>query len=206
MQRLIRTAISLASFLALVPLAEAQIDFTPTVTQYTSEGAQYSSVRFKDDKRRVNIVLPRLWSCSGDAAKLQITPPNQSFAEGVIQAVPTKDFLRFDEVALKGLEQQVLATLPPGSQGAALVTQRENPIILNQNLSYEFVVSYQTLGRTFQRNVIFVNCPGQQLIFRFSAPKEVFAPLNAAFRQSLYSWEWKEPAVSAGAGTFTASK
>jgi hypothetical protein len=206
MQRSLRNAISVASVLAFGAVAEAQIDFTPTITHYTSEGAEYSSVQFKDDKRRVSLILPRLWSCSGDASKLQIVPPNQSFAEGIIQAVPTKEVLRFDETALKNLQQQVLATLPPGSQGATLVSQQENPVLLNQNLSYEFVVSYQNLGRTFQRNVIFVNCPGQQLIFRFSAPKDIYAPLYAAFRQSLYSWEWKDSALPTAAGPVTASK
>jgi hypothetical protein len=206
MQKRIRIVISLASFFALAPLAEAQIDFTPTVSKYISEGAEYSSVDFKDDKRKVSIVLPRLWSCSGDASKLRILPPNQNLAEGIIQAFPTKVGARLDEGALKSLEQQVLATLPTGSQDAILVSQQENPIILNQNLSYEFVISYQTLGRTFQRSVIFVNCPGQQLIFRFSAPKEVFASLNAAFRQSLYSWQWKEPALPVSGEPVTASK
>jgi hypothetical protein len=182
----------LAGFVA-VTAAKAGIDFTPTVNRYVSEGAEYSSVSFKDDARGVSITLPRLWTCRGDASRLQLTPPDQNFAEGVIQAAPTKGLLRFDEATVKTFEQQVLGTLPVGSQGATVVSQRENPVIIDGNPSYEFVVAYQTLGQSFQRSVIFVNCPGQQLIFRFSAPKAVFENLNRSFRQSLYSWQWLGP-------------
>jgi hypothetical protein len=181
----------LTGFVAVT--AQAGLDFTPTVNRYMSQGAEYSSVSFKDDARGVSITLPRLWTCRGDASRLQLTPPDQNFAEGIIQAVPTKGVLRFDEATVKTSEQQVLGTLPTGSQGATVVSQLENPVVIDGNLSYEFVVAYQTLGQSFQRSVIFVNCPGQQLIFRFSAPKAVFENLNRLFRQSLYSWQWLEP-------------
>jgi hypothetical protein len=162
-----------------------------------SEGAEYSSVTFKDDERKITLTLPRRWACHGDASGLQLTPPDQSFTEGVIQAVPTKKILRFDEATLKALEKQAIDTLPPGSQGASVVGRQENAVILDQNLSYEFVLSYQTLGQTFQRSVIFVNCPTQRLMFRFSAPKPVFENLNKAFRGAIYSWQWiQRPATA----------
>jgi hypothetical protein len=192
-----RRAFVLPAVLAVISTAQATIDFTPTVNRYQSEGAEYSSVSFKDDKRSVSIVLPRQWSCRGDSSRLQVTPPNQNLAEGVLQSVPTKGVLRFDEATVKTLEQQVLATLPAGTQGATVVSRQENTIMLNQNVSYEFVVSYQTLGQIFYRSVIFVNCPDQQLVFRFSAPKAVFDNLNRAFHQSLYSWQWTEPSPNA---------
>jgi len=140
--------------------------------------------------------VPRLWSCRGDALRLGFTPPDQSLAEGIVQAAPAKGGQLFDEPAVKTLEAQVLGTLPAGSQGAIVISKVENPVILYQNLSYEFVVSYQTLGQSFQRSVIFVNCPDKQLIFTFSAPKPVFDNLNKAFRRSIYSWQWSEPAAT----------
>jgi hypothetical protein len=182
---------------AMAAQASAGIDFTPTVTRYSNEGAEFTNVSFKDDKRTISVILPRLWTCHGDASRLQITPPDQSFAEGIIQAIPTKGVLPFNEANLKALEQQALATLPPGSQGVSLVSQQESPVGLNQGQSYEFVVSYQTLGKTFQRSVIFVSCPDQQLVFRFTAPKSEFDKLNRSFRQTIYSWQWTEPASSA---------
>lgn len=104
--------------------------------------------------------------------------------------------MQFDEATLKMLEHQVLSTLPVGSQGITMVSRQENTILLDHNLSYEFVVSYKTLGQTFSRSVIFVNCPDQQLVFRFSAPKAAFDNLNSAFRQSLCSWQWTDATPS----------
>jgi hypothetical protein len=189
----------LIGFIVLGTPLQGSIDFTPTTNRYMSEGAEYSSVSFKDAERTVSLILPRQWTCRGDASHLQVAPPNQSFAEGVIQAVPTKQNLPFDEATLKALEKQAIDTLPPGSQGASVVRRQENAVILDRNLSYEFVVSYQTLGQTFLRSVIFVNCPTHQLIFRFSAPKTVFENLNKTFRGSICSWEWidKPTAVAA---------
>jgi hypothetical protein len=181
--------------------ANAAIDFTPTVTPYVSEGAEYATVSFKDDKRSVSMTLPRQWSCRGDGSHLQFTPPKESLAEGAIQAVPTKGMLRFDEATVKSLEQQVLATLPPGSQAGTIVSAQENPVVIYQNLSYEFVLSYKALGQLFQRSVIVVSCPDQILIFKFSAPKAAFDALNRSFRQSVCSWEWTEPAALVGPKT-----
>jgi hypothetical protein len=169
------------------------IDFTPTVNRYFNEGAEFSNVSLKDDKRTVSLTLPRLWTCRGDVSRLQLTPPDQSLADGIVQEIPAKGVVPFNEANLKALQEQVLNSVPPGSQGVTLVSQQENPVILDQNLSYEFVVSYQTLGKSFLRSVVFVNCPERQLVFRFSAPKGEFDKLNRSFRQTIYSWQWTEP-------------
>ena len=195
MQSAFRKAL-IPTLVGLAATARAAIDFTPTVNQYQSEGALYSSATFKDEKRSVSIIMPRSWTCHGDSSRLQMAPPQQTLAEGVLQSVPTKTPLRFDAATVTSLEQQVLTTLPPESRSATIVSQQENPVILNQNLSYEFVVSYQALGQTFLRSVILVSCPDQALIFKFTAPKTTFDALNRSFRQSLCSWQWIEPAAS----------
>ena len=169
-----------------------QIDFSPTINRYTSEGAEYANATFKDGKRTVSIAVPRTWSCRGDASQLQFIPPNEAYADGIIQSVPVKGVIRFDEATVNSLAQQVLSMVPSGSQGVALVSQQENPVIINGNPSYEFVVSYQTLGKTFLRSVIVVACPDEQLVFRLTAPKSAFENLNRSFRQSIYSWQWIE--------------
>lgn len=191
------TSIALIFLLAIAAKTRAEIDFTPTANRYHSEGAEHSSITFKEDKRTISMEVPRLWSCRGDASRLQFMPPDQSFAEGVVEAAPAKAARPFDELTVKALEAQVVGALPPGSQGATVISRLENPVILYQNLSYEIVVSYQALGQSFQRSVIFVNCPDKQLVFRFSAPKTVFESLNKAFRRSIYSWESTEPAGTA---------
>lgn len=192
----LRLTIALFSLLFFLPGTKAEINFTPTVKQYFSEGAEYSSVSFTDDKRTISMEVPRKWSCRGDASRVQFMPPDQTFAEGVVQATPPMRTAAFDEAGVKALEEQVLKSLPSGSQGT-VVNRQENPVILNQNLSYEIVVSYQTLGQWFKRSVIFVNCPDVQLVFRFTAPKAAFENLNNAFRRSIYSWQWTETAATA---------
>jgi hypothetical protein len=186
----------LITLIAFSATGRAAIDFTPTVTSYVSEGAEYANVTFKEDQRKITVTLPRLWTCRGDASRLQFFPPGENFVEGSVQAAPMKGILRFDEPTVKSFEQQVLATAPAGSQRVTLVRQQENPIILNGNLSYEFVISYETVGQVFSRSVIIVACPDQQLIVKFTAPKSVFDKLNGAFRQSIYSWTLTEPAAS----------
>ena len=202
---LLRLSITLLCLLSLVSGTRAEIDFTPTINRYYSHGGEYSSVSFKDDKQNISMEVPRKWTCRGDASRLQFSPPDQGFAEGVVQAAPPMRTRVFDEATVKALEAQVIDSVPSESQGVTLISRLENPVILNQNLSYEFVVSYQTLGQTFHRSVIFVNCPEAQLIFRFTAPKAAFANLNSAFNRSVSSWHVTEPAELTGAA-MTASK
>lgn len=188
--------IALIVLLAAAAEIKAEINFTPTLNRYYSEGAEYSSVSFKEEKQTISMDVPRLWSCRGDASRLQFMPPDQSFAEGLVQAAPAKGAQPFDEMTVKALEAQVMSALPPGGQGARVISRLENPVILYQNLSYEFVVSYQTLGQSFQRSVIFVNFPDKQLLFQFTAPKNAFENLNREFRRSIYSWQRTEPVAS----------
>lgn len=202
---MLRLSITLACLLLLVPGTRADIDFTPTMNREISYGEEHSTVSFKDDKRTITMAVPRKWNCRGDASRLQFMPPDQGFAEGVVEAAPRLRAAGFDEATLKALEAQVLGTLPSGSQAVTVISRMENSVILNQNLSYEFVVSYETLGRTFHRSVIFVNCPEALLVFRFTAPKAAFASLNSAFNRSVCSWYRTEPAGTV-AGPITASK
>lgn len=202
---MLRLSITLICLLFVVSGTRADIDFTPTVNQEISYGEEHFTVSFKDDKRTITMAVPRRWSCRGDASRLQFMPPDQSLAEGIVQAAPPMRTPAFDEATLKAFEAHVVATLPPGSQGVTVVSRMENSVILNQNLSYEFVVSYTTLGQTFHRSVIFVNCPEALLVFRFTAPKAAFANLNNAFNRAVCSWYVTEPAGTT-AGPVTASK
>lgn len=203
---MLRLSLLLLSLFLLVPGTRAQIDFTPTINRYLSYGEEYSSVSFKNDKRSVSMEVPRKWTCRGDAGRLRFLPPEENFSEGVVEAAPPMRTRVFDEATVKALEAQALSSVPGGSQGVTIVGRQENSVILNnQDLSYEFVVSYQTLGQTFQRSIIFVNCPEAQLIFRFTAPKAVFANLNNIFNRTISSWRTTEPAA-VSAGPVTAAK
>jgi len=196
-----------AALLALaltIPQAGAEIDFTPTETEYSAEGFTYRQVTLKDGEGRVIFTPPHHWVVRGNKDRMQLTSPDKSFAEATIQAVPLSASQPFDEAAERAFEEQVIRAAPPGSQSVQIVKREQNPIVMAQHLSYGVVISYQALGQTFHRSMVFVNCPGAQLILRFTAPKADFDALNADFVRSMTSWQWiNKPAAS---NTAVASK
>ena len=189
-----------------ISAASAAIDFTPTLKEYSAQGFTYRQVRFKNGQGSVTLVPPQGWTISGGADGLQLRPPNNNFAEGMIRALPLQAPRPFDEVAVKALQERIISEAPPGSQSVQFVKSQENPVRIDQNPSFEFVISYRALGKTFQRSVIFVNCPDTQLILRFTAPKTDFDMFHRDFLRSVSSWQWiKEPAAIV-AGPTTALK
>jgi hypothetical protein len=177
--------------LALTTLqAGAEIDFTPTETEYSAEGFTYRKITLKDGEGRVNFTPPHHWVVRGDKDRMQLTSPNKSFVEATIQGVPLSALQRFDEAAVKAFEEQAIRAAPPGSQSVQIVKREENPVVMGQNLSFGVVISYQALGQTFQRSIVVVNCPDTQLILRFTAPKADYDTFNSDFRRSIGSWEW----------------
>jgi hypothetical protein len=152
----------------------------------------------------VIFTAPQNWMIRGGKDRLQLDPPNTNFAQALIQAMPRPLSSHFDEPTLKALEQQVMSEVPPGAQSVQLVSRLENPVVMAHSQSCGFLISYQTLGQTFQRSVIFVNCDDQQLVFRLTAPKTEFDKLNGAFCRSISSWRWIEkPAAPASGATIT---
>jgi hypothetical protein len=170
----------------------AAIDLTAVPHDYVAEGIRHQELTFKDGERTVTMELPNKWTFRNNADRLELTPPQTKFAEGVIQAVPLAAPQPLDEAAKKILAQRVVTAVPPNSDAIA-VEEKENSVLINGNESFEVVVCYKTMGYTFQSSTIFVNCPETQLIFRFTAPKADFEALNKVFRRSILSWQWTEP-------------
>ena len=179
--------------------AGAQIDFTPEVKEYTAQGFTHRELTFRHEKGTVTFDAPQKWLLRGDKTQLRLSPPDKNFVEASIQTTPMAVPPSFDEQNLKILEERVLREAPNGAQSVQIVRRLENPVVVGSNPSFEFVISYQALGHTFYKSVLFVNCPDQQLTFRFTAPKTDFDTFNGQFRVSLSSWQWieKPPAVVA---------
>lgn len=172
-----------------VASAAAAIDFTPVVSELTSEGFTYRTVTLKQDGAPVTFVAPLGWTVRGNTDALQLTPSKTDFAEGAIRAAPLTS-PAFDGPVVAALEQNALASAPPTSQGAKVESKRENPVVFGHRLSYEIVISYAILGETFQRSFVLVNLDDMQLVFRLSAKKAGFEKLNDAFRRSITSWQF----------------
>jgi hypothetical protein len=181
----------LPAFLALFLTAQFSIagnpiEFSADVQEFTGEGIVYRRLSFKDDKRTISYLPPQGWTCSLRGNSLRLVPPDKNFAEAQIESLPLEKPKPMDDAAVAALTQEVLDALPHGSQQATVVKQEQNPM-LNNNPGFELVVSYKASGEAFERGIIFVNTPANQLIFKFTARKSDFDPLYRAFRSSVFT-------------------
>ena len=182
---------ALSLLLSVVASAAAGIDLTPTTTERMQAGMKFTELNFKENGRRITYEQPRGWSYSGGGAQIKFTPPNLTLAQSGIDQVPLPAPQTFDEETKKALQQKTLAAAPPDSQNVALVSEALNPAVINKLPTYEVVVSYQAFGQEFMLSVIYLNLPDTQLRFRTLARKQDFEKVHAAFRSSIFSWQWK---------------
>ena len=180
--------------LAFVLTANAALDLTPTEHTFVGHGVPYRQLLFRDGKKSISMELPAGWSFRGGATRLQLTPPDKNFAEAVIEVAALPAAQPLDEAATQKIEQQVLSTVPPGSQNVIVIERNRNAVVIGGNESFEVFLTFQTLGQTFCRSTVVVNCPEMLLTFRFTAPKSEFAALNKTFRRSIASWQPSQPA------------
>ena len=200
-----RAAVTLVALFASALAAAGALDLTPTPHDFTAHGIAYRQLKFKDDKRTVVMDLPNRWTFRGNATRLQLTPPDQKFAEGTIEVIRTEQPAPpapqpqpapppapqpFDDAGKQELERQVLAALPPGSQ-AATVSGRHESVVLGGKPGYEVVVAYQTLGEKFRRSTVFVNFPDMRLVFRVTAKESDFEQVANSFQRSALSLTWE---------------
>jgi hypothetical protein len=171
--------------------AQGGIDFTPAVGERELAGIKFPQLYFKDNGRTVIYEHPRGWSYSGGGPRIKFTPPEltQAFAE--IDQVPLTAPQNFDEPTVKALRAKTLSLVPPDSQSVVIVSEQPDPVLVNNNHSYEFIVSYNAFGQEFMMGVVYVNLPDTQLRFRTTARKPNFQTMHDAFRGSIFSWQWK---------------
>lgn len=182
------TFISLLGLL-LTPTSQAHLDLTPTPTEYVAEGITFQRLIFKQaDNTSLSYQPPRGWICRGGGDRLQLIPSGVTRAEGLIQALPIPAAEALDEKSEAFLREQFLKSVPPGSQLVKLLNEEQNPVVLDNNLSYAITASYQVIGETFVRSTLFINFADTQLRFTINARQGDFEKLNRAFRQSIYSW------------------
>ena len=192
-----RSLLSCAITFLLASVALASIDLTPMPSDYEEDGFKYRMLTFKHGERKIEYVPPGSWAVRGAPDRLQLNPPDSRFAEAIVQAVPLEQAVVLDEARMAALEQQIIATLPAGSQSPEVLQRLDNPIMLGGQPSFGVVVAYQNLGQKFQRSVVFVHAADVQLVLRFTAEKSEFDKLYSIFRQSLTSWHWKQSAAAA---------
>jgi hypothetical protein len=103
--------------------------------------------------------------------------------------LPSPGPLPLDEAAKSAFKQHVIAALPIGSQGIETVSEVENSLMPGGNPSFELILTYKAMGKTFQRSALLVHCPTCRLYFRLTAEKQDFNFLALQFRRSIMSWQ-----------------
>ena len=186
-----RTVATLVLAAAGITVAKGAIDFTPTVTERKQAGITFQQLNFKEKGRVITYEHPRGWAYAGGGGGIKFTPPGLTQAYAAIEQTPLAAPQNFDEEVKKALREKTLASIPPDSQSVTLVREEADPVVVNDNHSYEVVVSYQAFGQEFMTGVIYVNLPDTQLRFRTVARKADFEKVHAAFRRSIFSWQWQ---------------
>jgi hypothetical protein len=166
------------------------IDFTPTTGERTLEGIVFKQLIFHEEGHPISYEQPRGWIYSGDASRIRFTPPDFAQAQAEIQQVPAPKESNLDDVTVKALREEVLASIPKGNENAVVVGEEKNPITVNGHQSYGVTVGYSLFSQEYQLSVLFVNLPNTQLRFRVIARKQDFAVVNRLFRGSLVSLQW----------------
>ena len=173
--------------------AFAGIDFTPTPSERIFEGIKFPELYFHEKDRKISYEQPRNWKYSGDSSRIRFTPPDVLQAFGEISQTPLSAPQTFDELTMKHLQDQVLASLPPDCQDATIVHAEKNPLVIDAHETFEVTVTYQLYSERYHQSVLFMNLPETQLTFRFVARKPDFEKLHRTFRESLGSLQWLKP-------------
>ena len=184
-------------FLLLVALAASQsvhagVDFTPTTSQRVLAGITFQQLNFRENGLRVTYEQPRGWSYSGGGSRIRFTPPDLTQAHGEIDQTPLRTPQAFDEPTKKALQEQTLAAIPADSQNVEIVSDESDPVLVNNNHTYEVTVAYTAFGQEFMMSIVYLNLKDTQLRFRTLARKSDFEKVHAAFRGSICSWQWEK--------------
>jgi hypothetical protein len=184
---MLRRSLFFLLFPALLGSTQAAIDLTPSVTDRVEDGVTSREVSFKTPEGKFMFTLPAGWTIRGQKDRAQMTGAVQS-SDAVFEAIPLKKAEPLDEAVATKFKQQVLASLPPGTANVITVAESENSIMPGGYPSYEFVISYDLWGKSFQRSTLLVNGPQDRLIFRFTSLKKDFMTLNTQFRRMVMTW------------------
>jgi hypothetical protein len=196
---MLRRSIFVLLFSVLVGNAYAAIDLTPAVTDRVEDGVTYREASFKTPEGKLLFVLPPGWTIFGDKDRAQMASADK-LAQGAIEVVLLQKPAPLDDGAITKFKEQVLASLPVGAAKVVTVSEAQNTIMPGGNPSFEFVISYDLWGKSYQRSVLLVNGPKDRLTFRFTCSTADFPVFNTHFRRSLMTWHAIEtPPASNGA-------
>ena len=192
----VKSALGAFRFVTLVLItgpalrAGAAIDFTPITGERVLEGVVFKQLIFHENGRAITYEQPRGWTYSGDTNHIRFNLPDIGQAQAEMVQSPLLGPQTFNDATAKLLQNQVLASIPPGSQNATVISEEQNPVSINRQQTYAVIIGYSLSGQEYRLSVIFLNLPNTQVQFRVIARKQDFEEVNRLFRASLFSLQW----------------
>ncbi|MGZ5552082.1 MAG: hypothetical protein ACXWHF_00435 [Chthoniobacterales bacterium] len=183
-----RTLILTLGGLLFLCEARADLQLVPTLTEYELDGVKLKQAVFPDGDTQVSYTPPSGWSYSGSKNVLVLHPPDYLKAEAKIKVAKLPEVERFDEVTIKRLSEELVASLPNGATRVT-VTQQTNPLLIERKETCLFVISYDFNMESYVRSVMLLNRKDEQVRFELICLKPDFPALQKAFQGSHYSWQ-----------------
>jgi hypothetical protein len=183
-----RTLTLAVSALLFVESARADLQLTPTLTEYELDGVKLQHLVFPDGGQRVMYTPPRGWKYVGGDNLLVLHPP-EARAEATIARTSLSREAMFDEATSKLLTDEVVASARGEGKNVTIVSQEKNPLLIERKETLLVIIKYDFNGKPYLRSVMFLNRKKEQLRLQLTAPQENFASLQETVRRSYFSWQ-----------------
>ena len=170
-------------------VARAELDLTPKLSEYNSEGFKVRKLVFLESGKDVTYVPPRDWDYSGNATKLVLHPRQKSQAEASVTKSVLGTATRFDETTTKLLVAEAFRSMPAGSTDVTLISQEINQFPFAGKETFRMSCSYTFYGETYTGSLLFVNRATDQIRFQLVCRTADFEGLQKEFQRSLFSWQ-----------------
>lgn len=174
---------------AIIIPVQAELQLTPAISEYQLDGVKFKQLAFPNGDKRATYQPPPGWNWAGSANQLTLHPVGKSQAEAIISKTPLPQSVAFDDETINKLVAEVIASLPKEATAVKVVSQGKNPLVINRKETFQVVISYNLLGQTFNRSILFLNNDREQLRFQLVARPSDFKELQKTFQASLYTWQ-----------------
>jgi hypothetical protein len=169
--------------------ARAELHFTFQSQDSDLDGVKLHQLVFSDGDRQVKYAPPRDWQYFGDENRLRLVPPRGQTGEATVTRTKLQQPQKFDEVTMKRLAEEVIASAPPGARRVSMVSQEKDHLLIEGKETFLVVVKFELYGMTQMRSVMFLNRETDQIRFQLTCPEPSFAQLEKQFLASHFTWQ-----------------
>ena len=169
--------------------ARAELHFTFQTQESDLDGVRLRQLVFSDGNRQVKYAPPRGWQYFGDDNSLRLLPPPGKAGEATVTRTKLQQPQKFDDVTMKRLAEEVIASAPPGAKRVSLVSEEKNHLLIEGKETFLVVVKFELYGTSQMRSVMFLNRETDQLRFQLTCPETSFAQLQKQFLASQFTWQ-----------------